>query len=99
MSRRSWSPVEPAVTVTASGVRVVSGIVVLVLVVLLVVLLVALLVLVALLIAVFRLGPLRLSVVRSVRTVPLSWAPGPAPGWSAGPRVVRSTRPSGVGTA
>lgn len=61
--------VEPAVTVTASGVRVVSGILVLVLVLVLGV------VLGVVLTAVLRPGPVCAPVVRGVRTVPLERAP------------------------
>ncbi|WUD74247.1 hypothetical protein OG937_22400 [Streptomyces sp. NBC_00510] len=95
-------------TVTAPGVRVVSGIVVLVivLVVLLVVLLgvvlgAVLVVLGVVLTAVLRRGPVCAPVVRGVRTVPLERAPRPAPWWCwcACPRAVRSTRSSKVGTA
>ncbi|MDX2646801.1 hypothetical protein PV341_25165 [Streptomyces sp. PA03-1a] len=100
-------------TVTAPGVRVVSGIVVLVIVlgvVLVVVLGVVLGVVLAVLLgvvpgvvltAVLRRGPVCAPVVRGVRTVPLERAPCPAPWWCwcACPRAVRSTRSSAVGTA
>lgn len=105
MSRRVWGRVEPAVTVTAPGVRVVSGIVVLVIVlgVVLGVVLVVVLGVVrgVVLTAVLRRGPVCAPVVRGVRTVPLERAPCPAPWWCwcACPRAVRSTRSSAVGTA
>lgn len=104
VSRRVWGRVEPAVTVTAPGVRVVSGIVVLVivLVVLIGVVLVVLLgVVLVVLTAVLRRGPLCAPVVRGVRTDPLERAPCPAPWWCwcACPRAVRSTRSPAVGTA
>ncbi|MDX2704075.1 hypothetical protein PV350_14565 [Streptomyces sp. PA03-6a] len=99
-------------TVTAPGVRVVSGIVVLVivlvvligvvLVVLLGVVLVVLIgVVLVVLTAVLRRGPVCAPVVRGVRTDPLERAPCPAPWWCwcACPRAVRSTRSLAVGTA
>ncbi|WP_143681603.1 hypothetical protein [Actinacidiphila glaucinigra] len=85
-------------TVTASGVRVVSGILVLVLVLVLVLWVVLRVVLGAVLgmelevelTAVLRPGPVCAPVVRGVRTVPLERAPCPAPWWCV---------ESGVGTA
>lgn len=78
-----WGRVGPVVTVAASGVRGVSGIVVLVLwVVLGAVPGVALGVLPeVVLTAVLRPGPVSTPVVRGVRTVPLERAPCPAPWW------------------